>query len=164
MKYILKTLSYFVLITIVAVYSSSCSLSDKSESISPSPAPSIGVSNNTAFSDISAALLNSKTDLVWWQKFDSIYNNVNAVYEENNAINMSGKLGGMDKSLSQALVSVSSSYKDAFDIMNAAKDNDDSEIQQYAYNDFSNKISSANNQWEHVLETLIETSPPDSSQ
>ena len=66
-------------------------------------------------------------------------------YEENNAINMSGKLGGMDKSLSQALVSVSSSYKDAFDIMNAAKDNDDSEIQQYAYNDFSNKISSANN-------------------
>ena len=68
MKYILKTLSYFVLITIVAVYSSSCSLSDKSESISPSPAPSIGVSNNTAFSDIfsefnelknvSAALLN----------------------------------------------------------------------------------------------------------
>ena len=48
--------------------------------------------------------------------------------------------------------------------MNAAKDNDDSEIQQYAYNDFSNKISSANNQWEHVLETLIETSPPDSSQ
>ena len=52
MKYILKTLSYFVLITIVAVYSSSCSLSDKSESISPSPAPSIGVSNNTAFSDI----------------------------------------------------------------------------------------------------------------
>ncbi|MFR8404662.1 MAG: hypothetical protein ACLVC7_07360, partial [Monoglobus pectinilyticus] len=93
-----------------------------------------------------------------------IYNNVNAVYEENNAINMSGKLGGMDKSLSQALVSVSSSYKDAFDIMNAAKDNDDSEIQQYAYNDFSNKISSANNQWEHVLETLIETSPPDSSQ
>ena len=174
MKYILKNLLYFVLITIVAVYSSSCSLSDKSESISPSPAPSIGVSNNTAFSDIfsefnelknvSAGLLNSKTDLVWWQKFDSIYNNVNAVYEENNAINMSGKLGGMDKFLSQALVSVSSSYKDAFDIMNAAKDNDDSEIQQYAYNDFSNKISSANNQWEHVLETLIETSPPDSSQ
>lgn len=29
---------------------------------------------------------------------------------------------------------------------------------------FQNKISSANNQWEYVLETLIETSPPDSSQ
>lgn len=174
MKYKLKNVLYFILITIVLICSSSCSSNNKVISLNSSPTPSIDEGVNMAFSEIfsefneiknvSVTLLSSKTDSVWWQKFNSVYNNVNAVYEANNTLNKSDKLSGMDKSLSQALVSVSSAYKDAFDVMNASKDNDDPEIQQYAYNDFSNKISSANIQWTHVLETLLETSPPDDNQ
>lgn len=102
-------------------------------------------------SNTSAELTYIPVDSAWWERFDSVFSNVNALYYANiNAVD-SDALSEADKTLNNALINILELYKDAYDVMNASRDSADNEITQYAYNNFRDKILQANQQWEQAV-------------
>ncbi len=154
----MKTLKHPVLIfvLIAAALLSGCS-KNQDEPAAKTYSPNISFGDVFAeFSEIrqvTEGLLASQPniDSTWWQRFDSISNNVIAVNAAN--LSVSGtEMTETDASLNQVLINVLSDYQSAFDMMNAARGSTDGEIMQYAYNDFSAKVSKANNRWDAALE------------
>lgn len=99
-------------------------------------------------------LVNNSVDDSWWLTFDEISDNVTAAYLANLNIVNSSELNGTDTILNQALVGVLDEYKNAFEIMEAAKGNNDEEILQYAFNDFTSRIIYADDQWDQTIASI----------
>lgn len=153
----MKTVKHSVIIfvLIAAALMSGCS-KNQDEPVAQTYSPNVSFGDVfaefSAIRQVSDGLLAAQPgiDSSWWQSFDSISNNVSAVNAAN--LSVSGtEMTEADSSLNQVLINVLSGYQSAFDMMNAARGITDGEIMQYAYNDFSAKVSQANRQWDAAL-------------
>ncbi len=108
-------------------------------------------------------LSNSSVDENWWLTFDEISDNVAAAYLANLNIVNSPELDDIDTVLNQALVGILDEYKNAFEIMEAAKGNSDEEILRYAFNDFTNRIIYADDKWDQTILLITATENTDNS-
>lgn len=156
-----KTAASAVLICII-VFLSACSGINKTEYTkqSETAAPTFNdvFVSFTELKNTSFELLNERPSEQWWSKFDSVYGGVGSIQTENNKLLNSETLGEVDKRLAVVLSSVTQNYYDAFEVMIAACGNEDLEIVNYAYNEFSLKIANANSAWDEEIAAVTANS------
>lgn len=155
------TAAVSVLICIAVLFTSCGSISKKEYTAKSKTAVPAFNDVFVSFSELkntSAELLNERPSEEWWIKFYSVYNDAGSILETNNKLLAGGSLGEVDKQLADVLSGVAKSYYDSFEIMNAAFGNEDIEIINYAYNEFSVKIANANAVWEEQLAAVTANS------
>lgn len=157
-KYI-KFTAVVSLIFILVVISSACGLGKPEHTEQAEISQSSFGEVFTAFAelrDVSDELLNEPpTEQEWWIKFGVNCEDVDPILEENRKLIEQGNLSEVDFRLANALANIMKNYKDAYEVMEAAQGNSDSEIIDYAYKDFSAKIANANVAWDQELAAVI---------
>lgn len=110
----------------------------------------------TELKNVSSNLLSKDVDNNWWMTFDSVSSKPKALIDQNNFVKNTNELPESDKQLSNSLTTILNLYNEAFNIMQASKTSNDQEILRYAYNEFSIKITSANEMWDESLKNVLE--------
>lgn len=163
---VIKSIALIFLITIVGLCSS---CSDKTVQTDSSHDFSANVSFEEIFYEFNDVkkttdeLVAAAVDTGWWQKYDLVFNNVNALYYANLQTSDSNQLSETDAVLSKSLVDILLGYKNAYEIMAASRNSNDGEIINYARNEFTTQITQANTKWTQALTSITATTQPPQS-
>lgn len=155
MKNKLKHVTVFFVLICISLLFTSCGGINKTEYTAKSNY-AVSTFNDifVSFSELKntcSELLNERPSEQWWIKFHSVYADVGAIQRENRLLMSSNNLSEVDNRLSSALTNIIRNYNDGFEVMNAAYGNQDSEIVDFAFNEFSSKLSTSNLVWDIVV-------------